>query len=58
MLTLLNFEDDLDLLLEHQYESNAARYLYRSCWFLSIHSLGIQYPFLTYQHSSIVGDLC
>ena len=54
---LLNF-DDLDRLLEHQYESTPARYFYRACWFLSIPSLGYQCPFLTYQHSSIVGDLC
>ena len=26
---LLNFEDDLHRLLEHQYESTSARYLYR-----------------------------
>ena len=28
---LLNFEDDLERLIEHQYESTPARYLYRSC---------------------------
>ena len=50
---LLNFEDDLHRLLEHQYESTPARYLYRS-----IPSVGDQCLFLTHQHSSIVGDLC
>ena len=58
LLTLLNFEIDLDRLLEHQYESTPARYIYRACWFLSLPSIGDQCHFLTHQHSSIVGDLC
>ena len=46
MLTyLLNFEDDLNRLLEHQYESTPARYLYRICWFSYLPSLGDQCPF-------------
>ena len=45
MFILLNFEDDLDRLLDHQYESTPARYIYRASWFLSLPSLGDQYPF-------------
>ena len=37
---LLNFNDDLHRLLEHQYEPTTDRYLYRACWFLSLPSLG------------------
>ena len=68
---LLNFEDDHDRLLEHQYESTPARYLYRACCsrtMVLISSFSrrpwsgqkrtLQCPFLTHQHSSIVGDLC
>ena len=54
---LLNFEDNIHSLLENQYESTPARYLYRACVFLSLPSLGDQCPFLTHQHSSIVGDI-
>ena len=58
LLCLLNFEDDLYCLLEHQYKSTPARYIYRAYWFLSLPYLVYQCPFLTHQHSSIVGDLC
>ena len=55
---LLNLEDYLDRLLEHQYKSTPASYLYRACWFLYLPSLGDQCPFLTHQYNSIFGDLC
>ena len=45
---LLNFEDDLDRLLEHQNVTTPTRYLYRTCWFLYLPSLRNQCPFLTH----------
>ena len=51
LLTLLNFEDDLVSLLEHQYDTAFPRYPYPACWFLFIPSHEDHNLSSTYQHS-------
>ena len=51
MLTLINFEDDLVSLLEHQYDTVFSRHPYPACWFLFLHSHEDHNISSTYQHS-------
>ena len=51
MLTLLNFEDDLVSLLEHQYDTALSRHPHPACWFLFLPSHEDHNLSSTYQHS-------
>ena len=48
---LLNFEDDLVSLLEHQYDTAFSRHPYPACWFLFLPSHEDHNLSSTYQHS-------
>ena len=47
---LLNFEDDLVSLLEHQYDTAFSRHPYPACWFLFLPSHEYHNLSSTYQH--------
>ena len=48
---MLNFEDDLVSLLEHQYDTAFSRHPYPACWFLFLPSHEDHNLSSTYQHS-------
>ena len=48
---MLNFEDDLVSLLEHQYDTAFSRHPYPACWFLFLPSHEDHNISSTYQHS-------